>query len=115
MKKIFVFMMLFPILSFAQTVKNDREFSIYLNDYAKESAKYQICGEYDRADIANIGIYFDEIVSPNYLKQQIRKYGSQDKAARAAMKRAQTLADKYQHRLVKNGVPSGMCAKLLSE
>lgn len=107
-------MLFVPVISTAQNINSDGELEKYLSDYAKESAKYQICGEYDRADIANIGIYFDEILSANYLKKQIKKHGSQEKAADAAVNKAQSMAVEYQHKLVEKGIPNGMCDKLLS-
>lgn len=115
MKNVALAILLLPALSFADGIKNDREFDKYLADYAKRSAKYQICGEYDTADVANVGIYFDEILSPSYLKQQIKKYGTQDKAANAAMNKVQKLSTMHQHRMVDKGVPMGMCQKLLQE
>lgn len=102
-------------VSMGQNIQNDQQLQKYLDDYAKESAKYQICGEYDRVDIANIGIYFDEILSPTYLKQQVKKYGSVEKAGMNAVKKAEVLSKKYQYDLVKKGIPNGMCAELLQD
>lgn len=107
---IFTLLMLSNI-AFATPINNEKEFDKYLVEYGKNSAKFQICGEYDSGDIANIGIYFDEILSPKFLKQQIKKYGSQQKAANIAIRKAQEVATQEQHRLVDKGVPQGMCTK----
>ena len=118
MKKIILIISLsLPIYSMANGINDDRAFEKYLDGYAREAAKFHTCGEYDMGagDTANIGIYLDEILSPRYLKLQIKKYGSRQKAGIAAIKKVEALADTYQKRLVQRGVPSGMCAKLLEQ
>lgn len=113
-KIFFLVLVLMPSLSSSKGVDNDSEFDKYLTGYAEECAKYSICGEYDSCDVANIGIYFDEIVSSKYLKKQILKYGSQEKASDAAIERVQKMEKEIQHKIIENGVPEGMCQKLLN-
>lgn len=103
------------ISSFAnQNIGSDKQLDKYLSGYAKEAAKYQTCGEYDMADIANVGIYFDEVVTPAYLKVLSKRYGSKDKAAMATVNRLDKMTKSEQKKLIAKGVPTGMCEKLLS-
>lgn len=114
-KVFFLVLALMPSLSSSKGIDNDSEFDKYLTEYAEECAKYSICGEYDSCDVANIGIYFDEIVSSKYLKKQILKYGSQEKASDAAIERVQKMEKEIQHKIIEKGVPEGMCQKLLND
>jgi len=117
MKNIFGLLALsfISISSFAnQNINSDNQMNKYLSDYAKEAAQYQTCGEYDMVDIANVGIYFDEVVTPAYLKVLSKRYGSKDKAAMATVNRLDKMTKSEQKKLIAKGVPSGMCEKLLS-
>ncbi|QCR85111.1 hypothetical protein FEF33_03810 [Moraxella osloensis] len=86
----------------------------YLTGYAKEAAQYQTCGEYDMVDIANVGIYFDEVVTPAYSKILSKRYGSESKAAKAIVNRLDKMTKAEQKKLIASGVPSGMCENLLN-
>lgn len=90
MKKLFSLLTLsiISVSSFAnQNIANDKQMDKYLTGYAKEAAQYQTCGEYDMVDIANVGIYFDEVVTPAYSKILSKRYGSESKAAKAIVNR----------------------------
>lgn len=62
-----------------------------------------------------MGLLIDEILSPTYLKQQVKKYGSVEKAGMNAVKKAEVLSKKYQYDLVKKDIQNGMCAELLQD
>jgi uncharacterized protein with GYD domain len=117
MKNIFglLALSLISISSFAnQNIDSDKQMEKYLTGYAKEAAQYQTCGEYDMVDIANVGIYFDEVVTPAYLKVLSKRYGSKDKAAMATVNRLDKMTKSEQKKLIAKGVPSGMCEKILN-
>ena len=117
MKKLFSLLTLsiISVSSFAnQNIANDKQMDKYLTGYAKEAAQYQTCGEYDMVDIANVGIYFDEVVTPAYLKVLSKRYGSKEKAAIATVNRLDKMTKSEQKKLIAKGVPSGMCEKILN-
>ena len=117
MKKLFSFLTLsiISVSSFAnQNIANDKQMDKYLTGYAKEAAQYQTCGEYDMVDIANVGIYFDEVVTPAYSKILSKRYGSESKAAKAIVNRLDKMTKAEQKKLIASGVPSGMCENLLN-
>lgn len=66
-------LMLIGTNAIAKQYNNEQEFHQYLKEYDKEVALYELCGEPDRLDIANIGIYFDEIVTPKFFKTTSQK------------------------------------------
>lgn len=117
MKKLFSALVL-SIISMSsfgkQSIANDKQMDKYLTGYAKEAAQYQTCGEYDMVDIANVGIYFDEVVTPAYLKILSKRYGSESKAAKAIVNRLDKMTKAEQKKLIAAGVPSGMCENLLN-
>lgn len=117
MKNIFglLALSLISISSFAnQNIDSDKQMEKYLTGYAKEAAQYQTCGEYDMVDIANVGIYFDEVVTPAYSKILSKRYGSESKAAKAIVNRLDKMTKAEQKKLIASGVPSGMCENLLN-
>ena len=117
MKNIFALLALslISISSFAnQNIDSDKQMEKYLTGYAKEAAQYQTCGEYDMVDIANVGIYFDEVVTPAYSKILSKRYGSESKAAKAIVNRLDKMTKAEQKKLIASGVPSGMCENLLN-
>ena len=117
MKKLFSLLTLsiISVSSFAnQNIANDKQMDKYLTGYAKEAAQYQTCGEYDMVDIANVGVYFDEVVTPAYLKVLSKRYGSKEKAAIATVNRLDKMTKSEQKKLIAKGVPSGMCEKILN-
>lgn len=114
MKKIVLLttVILLSVNSFAKVFSNDKDFYAALEKDGKKAAPYLLCGDGDSVDLANVGVYFDEILTPKYLKLQIKRYGSQEKAANAAIDRSMAAARKEQHRLIENGFTMDKCDSL---
>lgn len=108
-------LMLIGTNAIAKQYNNEQEFHKYLKEYGKSAALYELCGEPDMADIANIGIYFDEIITPKFLKQQIKKYGSQQKAKSVAVGIAEKSAKQEKYRLIDKGFSIDDCESLYVE
>nr|WP_312276602.1 hypothetical protein [Moraxella sp. CTOTU46711] len=94
-------------------VNNDEQMEKALIKAAKSYAPYHLCGDYNGSgDLNNTSYYYYNLVTTEYDRKLINKYGSRENVANALYDKLDRLVKDEKQRLVHNGIGRDMCKKL---
>lgn len=94
-------------------VNNDVQMEKALIEDAKKYAPYHLCGDYSNGgDLNNTSYYYYNLVTTEYDRKLINRYGSRENVSNAIYDKLERLVKEEKQRLVHNGIERNMCKKL---